>query len=120
MKLHLACIVAIGLLAACSQAETLRDTEATGYYVSDTSVEDAATCVSGAWSNKSTQMAVVPTAGGTSIQLRNPTDGSMVVLVDIIATGPTTTAKYYSKRPGENAAYANQVMDCMHATSSIQ
>ena len=119
MKAHLACIVAAGMLAACTQVQSLRDTVATGYYVSDTSVEDVATCVSGRWSNTSTQMSVVPTPGGTSIQLRDISDGSLVALVDIVATGPTTTAKYYAK-PGQDGSYADRVMDCMHATSSIQ
>ena len=119
MKPHLACIVVVALLTACTQVENLRDKDATGYYVGDTSVEDAVTCVSGGWANKSTQMAVVPTLGGTSIQLRDTKSGSIVAMVDIVATGPTTTAKYYAK-PGQDAAYADKVMDCMHASSSIQ
>lgn len=119
MKPHLACIVAATLLTACTQAESLRDKDATGYYVGDTSAEDAVNCVTGAWSNKSTEMAVVPTPGGTSIQLRDARDGSIVAMVDIATTGPTTTAKYYAN-PGQDAAYAHKVMGCMHATSSIQ
>ncbi|MEO7050301.1 MAG: hypothetical protein ABI128_01420 [Rhodanobacter sp.] len=119
MKRHLACIAIIGLLAACTQAQSLRDQRAAGYYVSDVSVSDAVGCVSASWSKKPLQMAVVPLFGGTSIQLKDGTDGTLVALVDVIATGATTTAKYYSKS-GEDSWYSEQVMDCMHATTSIQ
>jgi len=119
MKRHLACIVFAGLLTACTQAQSLRDTVATGYYVGEASVDDVATCVSGDWSKKPLQMAIVPLFGGTSIQLRNGADGKLVALVDIVATGVTTTGKYYSK-PGVDASYSDDVMDCLHATSSIQ
>lgn len=119
MRRYLACIGAAALLGACTQAQGLRDTRATGYYVGTVSVSDVAGCVSAAWSNKPLHMQVVPLVGGTSIQLTAGADGTLVALVDVVATGPTTTAKYYSKS-GESSAYSNEVMDCMHATTSIQ
>lgn len=116
---YLACIALAGLLTACTQAQSLRDTVATGYYVGDTSVEDAAACVSSDWSKKPLPVNVVPLLGGTSIQLSDGAGGKMVALVDVLATGATTTAKYYSK-PGVDSSYSDTVMDCLHATSSIQ
>ncbi len=118
MKRHLACTAVIGLISACTQEQSLRNTAATGYYVGDQTVEDVATCVSGRWSGKSDQLAVVPLAGGTSIELWDGANGPLLELVDILATGATTTAKYYSKS-GHPSWYSDQVMDCMHATSSI-
>lgn len=118
MKRYLACMAVVGLLTACTDAQSLRDTVATGYYVGDQSVDNIVACVSGSWSKKSARMAVVPMFGGTSIQLRDGEGGSMVALVDIVATGATTTAKYHSK-PGQDAWFSEQVMDCMHATHSI-
>ena len=118
MKRYLACMAVVGLLTACTDAQSLRDTVATGYYVGDRSVDEVAACVSGSWSKKSAQMAVVPLFGGTSIQLRDGEGGPMFALVDIVATGSTTTARYHSKT-GQRDWYAEQVMDCMHATSSI-
>ncbi len=119
MKRHLACATVIGLLSACTQQQSLRNTAATGYYVSSETVEDASNCVSGRWSGKSTELSVVPLAGGTSIELWDGANGPLLALVDILATGATTTAKYYSKS-GHDSWYSDQVMDCMHATSSIQ
>ena len=81
-------------------------------------MDEVVACVSGSWSKRSAQMGVVPMFGGTSIQLRDGADGPMVALVDIVATGPTTTAKYHAKA-GQDAWFSEQVMDCMHATSSI-
>jgi hypothetical protein len=118
MKRYLTCIAVVGLLSACTQVQSLRDSPATGYYVGDRSVDEVVACVSGSWSKRSAQMGVVPMFGGTSIQLRDGADGPMVALVDIVATGPTTTAKYYAKA-GQDAWFSEQVMDCMHATSSI-
>lgn len=119
MKRYLACAAVIGLMSACTQEQSLRDTVATGYYVSNQSVEDVATCVSGRWSGKSAQLVVVPLAGGTSIELWEGANGPLLEMVDILATGATTTAKYYAKS-GHDSWYSDQVMDCMHATSSIQ
>lgn len=116
---HLVFAVFAGLLAACSQAGSLRDTVATGYYVGDVSVEDVAACVSSAWSKKPLPVNVVQLLGGTSIQLMDGASGKMVALVDVLATGATTTAKYYSK-PDVDSSYSDAVMDCLHATSSIQ
>ncbi|HZX72024.1 MAG TPA: hypothetical protein VFE77_14520 [Rhodanobacter sp.] len=119
MRRHLVCIGVAALLSACTQAQSLRDTRATGYYVGTVSVSDVADCVSSAWSNKPLHMQVVPLFGGTSIQLEDGANGALVALVDVVATGPTTTAKYYSKS-AESSAYSDEVMDCMHATTSIQ
>ena len=118
MKRYLACMAVVGLLTACTDAQSLRDSVATGYYVGDRSVEEVVACVSGSWSKKPAQMAVVPLFGGTSIQLRDGEGGPMIALVDIVATGATTTARYHSKA-GQQDWYSEQVMDCMHATSSI-
>jgi hypothetical protein len=117
MKRYLACITVVGLLAACTQAQSLRDSRAAGYYVGDQSVDDVVACVSGKWSGKTTHMDAVQLFGGTSLQLRDG-EGSMIALVDIVATGSTTTARYHSKT-GQQDWYSDQVMDCMHATSSI-
>ncbi|WP_077444428.1 hypothetical protein [Rhodanobacter sp. C05] len=119
MKRYLACIAVVGLLSACTDAQSLRDSAPSGYYVADRSVDEVVACVSGSWSKRSAHMAVVPMFGGTSIQLRDGADGPMVALVDIVATGPTTTAKYHSNA-GQDVWFSEQVMDCMHATSSIQ
>ena len=116
---YLACIALAALLTACTQAQGLRDTVATGYYVGDASVEDVASCISSDWSKKPLSMSVVPLLGGTSIQLSDGAAGKMVALVDVVATGATTTARYYSK-PGVDSSYSDAVMDCLHATSSIQ
>lgn len=118
MRRHLACIGVAVLLSACTQAQGLRDTRATGYYVGTRSVSDVAACVSAAWSNKPLHMQMVPLFGGTSIQLHDGADGTLVGLVDVLATGSTTTAKFYSKS-AISPAYSNEVMDCMHATTSI-
>jgi len=118
MKRYLAFIAVVGLLSACTEVQSLRDSPATGYYVGDRSVDEVVACVSGSWSKRSAQMAVVPMFGGTSIQLRDGAGGPMVALVDIVATGPTTTAKYHANA-GQDAWFSEQVMDCMHATSSI-
>ncbi len=63
MKAHLGGIVAAGMLVACTEVQSLRDTVATEYSISDTSVEDFATCVSGRWTKTSAQMSAVPTPG---------------------------------------------------------
>ncbi|MGH8158532.1 MAG: hypothetical protein ACREPQ_10475 [Rhodanobacter sp.] len=118
MKRYLACIAVVGLLTACTQAQSLRDSRASGYYVSDQSVDEVVACVSGKWSGKSAHMDAVQLFGGTSLQLWGGDGGSMIALVDIVATGATTTAKYHSKS-GQQDWYSEQVMDCMHATSSI-
>ena len=118
MKRYLACMAVAGLLAACTQAQSLRNSPATGYYVGDRSVDEVVACVTGKWSGKSTHMDTVALFGGTSIQLRDGEGGPMVAMADIVATGATTTAKYYSKT-GQKDLYSEQVMDCMHATSSI-
>ena len=119
LKRHLALVVFAGLLAACSQAQSLRDTPATGYYVGDVSVDDAVACISADWSKKPLPMTIVPLFGGTSIQLKDRADGKLVALVDVVATASTTTGKYYSS-PGVDSSYSDAVMDCLHATSSIQ
>ncbi|HEV7123512.1 MAG TPA: hypothetical protein VGN24_08810 [Rhodanobacter sp.] len=119
LRRYLGCIAFVGVLAACTQAQGLRDTVATGYYVGDMSVDDVVACVSADWSKKPLHMTVVPLFGGTSVQLKDRADVNMVALVDVVATGATTTAKYYSK-PGADPSYSNAVMDCLHATSSIQ
>lgn len=118
MRRYLACIGFAALLNACTQAQSLRDTRATGYYVGTVSVGDVADCVSTAWSNKSPHVEVVPLFGGTSVQLQDNTQGTLVALVDVVATGQSTTAKYYSKS-GVSSEYSNEVMNCMHATRSI-
>lgn len=119
LRRYLACIAFAGLLTACTQAQGLRDTVATGYYVGDVSVDDVAGCVSANWSKKPLHMTVVPLFGGTSIQLKDGANGNLVALVDVVATGATTTAKYYSKS-GVDSSYSDAVMDCLHAISSIQ
>lgn len=119
MKRYLACAAVIGLMSACTQEQSLRDTVATGYYVSNQTVEKIANCVSGRWSAKSAQLSAVPLAGGKSIEVWDGARGPLLEMVDIVATGATTTAKYYSKS-GHDSWYSDQVMDCMHATSSIQ
>jgi hypothetical protein len=118
MKRYLACAAVIGLLSACTQEQSLRDTRAAGYYVTDQTVEAVETCVTGKWATKSAQLGVVQLSGGTSVEVWDGKSGPLIALVDILATGATTTAKYYSKS-GDRSWYSDQVMDCMHATHSI-
>lgn len=118
MKRYLGCAVVLGLLGACTQQQSLRDARAAGYYVSDQTVQEVATCVSGKWASKSAQLGFVQLTGGTSVEVWDGKNGPLIALVDILATGATTTAKYYSKS-GNRSWYSDQVMDCMHATHSI-
>lgn len=118
MKRRLISAAVIGLLTACTQGQSLRNTRAAGYYVTDQSVQVVANCVAGKWTTKTARLHEVELTGGNSIEVWDSENQAMIALVDIVATGPTTTAKYYS-RSGDRSWYSDQVMDCMHATHSI-
>ncbi|HET6552930.1 MAG TPA: hypothetical protein VFG49_05260 [Dyella sp.] len=116
MTRHAAFMLLATLLAGCTTASHLRDSQATAMYRGNGSVQDIAACVSAAWSQKPVHLVTNVLYGGTTIEIHMNDRAPAVALVDIKPVSDKTVASYYSSFKDDDSWYFEQIDHCVTAT----
>lgn len=116
MKRHAAVTLLVMLLAGCSTAGGLRNSQPTAMYRGSGSVKDIAECVGNAWSQKPVHLVTNVLYTGTTIEIHLTENAPVVALVDIKPVSDTTVASYFSSFKDDDSWYFEQVDHCVTTT----
>lgn len=116
MKYLAGFVVIAALLAGCTSTTKLRNSHATAMYRGSGSVQDIATCVNAAWSQKPIHLETYVLYGGTTIEIHLTENSPAIALVDIKPVSDKTIASYYSAFTEDDSWYFEQVERCVSTT----
>lgn len=116
MKVLAVFVLVAACLAGCASGTRLRDSRATAMYRGSGSVQDIATCVNAAWSQKPVHLESYVLYTGTTIEIHLTEQSPAIALVDIKPVSDKTVASYYSAFTDDDSWYFEQVDRCVSTT----